>query len=139
MLVLNKCNPKYKYAILCNGLMEESKLLIEWYVLINFLLNSIIDTWILHWWGNSVLVHARTPTPTKLTLSYVISLGCYKAHIIPLVISSLFLLQFNKIFTGSFPGKVFWCPWKSSWTTKSWFSLAIWSRKDFVSFIFAVF
>ncbi|KAJ1438959.1 Aldehyde/histidinol dehydrogenase [Sesbania bispinosa] len=38
------------------------------------------------------------------------------------------LLHFNKSSAGSIPGKVFCSTWKSSWTAKSWFSLAIWSE-----------
>lgn len=64
----------------------------------------------------------------------MVSLGIYKVRIIPLVISFLSLLHFNKSFAGSFPGKVICSTWKSSWAAKSWFSLAIWSGKDFVLF-----
>lgn len=48
-----------------------------------------------------------------------------------LTLSTVFIDLFRHLefFAGSFSCKVFWSTGESSWTTKSWFPLALWSRK----------
>lgn len=99
---INQIPSKFLHLVLASSLVEEH---------IPDII-SFIDYFVQWIWNLYVIFSVFTG---KLTKGF---------HIIALV-------HRYKISTGSFPGKVFCCTWKSSWTAKSWFSLAIWPSKFF--------